>query len=106
MHELNIGDSIIDRNKAVFDLMNSTDIIDLLKENKPFTVILSKRENPLEKFNAIESSYLGSKYGKEDLSLFFKYAIIDKPIYIDEFNSGKTTCKDILYMLTRNNSIN
>lgn len=89
----NIGDAIISRNKAVSDLMNSTDIINLLKENKPFTVILSKREDPLEKFNGIESAYLRSPYGMEDLSLYFKYAIIDKPIYIDEFNSGKTTCK-------------
>lgn len=73
--------------------MNSTDMIDLLKENRPFTVILSKRTSPLEKFNDIERSYLMSTYGKEDLSLYFKYAIIDKAIYIDEFNSGKTTCK-------------
>ncbi|CEP09184.1 hypothetical protein [Parasitella parasitica] len=92
---MSLGDSIIDRNKAVFDLMNSTDIIDLLRERRPFTVIVSKKENPLEVFNAIEASYLGSKYGKDDLSLFFKYAIIDKPIYIDEFNSGKTTYKSL-----------
>ncbi|KAG1085274.1 hypothetical protein G6F42_021465 [Rhizopus arrhizus] len=75
--------------------MNSTDIIDLLKENRPFTIILSKRTSPLEKFNDIERSYLMSTYGKEDLSLYFKYAIIDKAIYIDEFNSGKTTYKSL-----------
>ncbi|KAL9550526.1 hypothetical protein MBANPS3_004689 [Mucor bainieri] len=92
---MSLGDSITNRNKAMFDLMNSTDIIAMLKENKPFTVILSKREDPLEKFNGIESSYLRSLYGKEDLSLYFKYAIIDKPIYIDEFNSGKTTYKSL-----------
>ncbi|KAL7329091.1 hypothetical protein PS15p_207253 [Mucor circinelloides] len=90
-----LGDAIIDRNKAVFDLMNSTDMIDLLKENRPFTVILSKRASPLEKFNDIERSYLMSTYGKEDLSLYFKYTVIDKAIYIDEFNSGKTTYKSL-----------
>ncbi|KAI8639826.1 FAS1 domain-containing protein [Parasitella parasitica] len=92
---MSLGDSMIDRNKAVFNLMNSTDIIDLLRENRPFTVIVSKKENPLENFNTIETSYLESKYGKDDLSLFFKYAIIDKAIYIDEFNSGKTTYKSL-----------
>lgn len=73
--------------------MNSTDIIELLQKKQPFTVFLSTKKDPLENFNTIESSYLASEYGKEDLSTFFKYTIIDKAIYMDDFNSGKTTCK-------------
>lgn len=73
--------------------MNSTDIIELLQKKEPFTVFLSTKKDPLENFNTIESSYLASEYGKEDLSTFFKYTIIDKAIYMDDFNSGKTTCK-------------
>lgn len=81
------------RNPIFYDLMSSTEIIKLLKEEKPFTIFLSTKKEPLEKFNTIESTYLTSKYGKEDLSYLFKYTIIDKAIFMDEFNSGKTTCK-------------
>lgn len=92
-----IGATIKKRNKVMYDLMASTEIIDLLEKKKPFTVFLSTTNTPLENYNSIESNYLQSKYGQEDLTVFFKYAIIDKIIYMDEFKSGKTTCK--LYCL-------
>lgn len=74
--------------------MSTTEIIHLLQKNKPFTLFLTSSKTPLEKYNVIESSYLQSQYGKQDLSTFFKYSIIDnKVIYMDEFTSGQTTCK-------------
>jgi hypothetical protein len=73
--------------------MNSTDIGQLLQQKRPFTMFLSTKSDPLDKFNAIEKSYLTSTHGIQDLSLFFNYTIIDKVVYLDEFNSGKTTCK-------------
>lgn len=73
--------------------MNTTDIAQLLEQKRPFTVFLTTKSDPFDKFNAIEKSYLTSPYGTQDLSLFFNYTIIDKVVYLDEFNSGKTTCK-------------
>lgn len=77
---------------GTFNLMNSTDIIQILQSTKPFTIFLTTSTNLLDKFNSIESTYLTSTYGKDDLSTFFKYSVIDKAIFIDEFKSGKTTC--------------
>lgn len=90
---MEIGDTLANiADTEAFNLMNSTDIISILQSSKPFTIFLSTKPNPLEKFNTIESTYLTSPYGKEDLSTFFRYAVIDKAIFIDEFKSGKTTC--------------
>lgn len=89
---MKIGDTIKSRNQAIHDLMEQTDVAKLVQEKKPFTVFLSTKKEPLDKFNTIESNYLTSKYGKDDLSYLFKYAIIDKAIFMDDFNSGKTTC--------------
>lgn len=72
--------------------MKMVKVDELLREKTGFTVFVSTKENPLTYYNSIESSYLTSKYGKTDLTLFLKYTIIDKPIYLDEFTSGKTTC--------------
>lgn len=76
--------------------MSTTEIVHLLQQKKPFTLFLTSSKTPLEKYNAIESTYLKSEYGKQDLFTFFKYSIIDKVIYMDEFTSGKTTCKVLL----------
>lgn len=74
--------------------MATTEMIQLLQEKKPFTLFLTTSKTPLDKYNTIESTYLESTFGKDDLTTFFKYSIIDKKvIYMDEFTSGKTTCK-------------
>ncbi|CEG80981.1 hypothetical protein RMATCC62417_15239 [Rhizopus microsporus] len=90
-----LGDSIRDINPALDELMQKADIIQLLKEKTPFTIFVSTKKEPLGYYNDIELTYLMSKHGKTDLSLFLKYAIIDKAIYLDEFTSGKTTYKSI-----------
>lgn len=90
-----IGDTIKSRNQAIHDLMEQTDVAKLVQEKKPFTVFLSTKKESLDKFNTIESNYLTSKYGKDDLSYLFKYTIIDKAIFMDDFNSGKTTFKSL-----------
>lgn len=81
------------RNKVMYDLMATTEISDLLEKKKPFTVFLSTTDTPFENYNSIESNYLKSEYGRDDLTVYFNYTIIDKVIYMDEFKSGKTTCK-------------
>ncbi|KAI9254162.1 FAS1 domain-containing protein [Helicostylum pulchrum] len=90
-----LGDSTKTNNQIVYDLMSTTEIVHLLQQKKPFTLFLTSSKTPLEKYNAIESTYLKSEYGKQDLFTFFKYSIIDKVIYMDEFTSGKTTFKSL-----------
>ncbi|KAI9279994.1 FAS1 domain-containing protein [Sporodiniella umbellata] len=90
-----LGDSIAKINPAIDTLMKTVAIDQLLKTKSEFTVFLSTKKEPLENYNAIESKYLTSKYGSSDLTLFLKYAIIDKALYLDEFTSGKTTYKSI-----------
>ncbi|KAI8968034.1 FAS1 domain-containing protein [Mycotypha africana] len=90
-----LGDTLFNNNRAIFDLLNSTGKYSFLQQNKPFTLFLSAKENPFEQFNAIESTYLTSSNGKNDLSLFFNYSIVDKAIFLDEFTSGKTTYKSL-----------
>lgn len=85
--------------------MQKADIIQLLKEKTPFTIFVSTKKEPLGYYNDIETTYLMSKHGKIDLSLFLKYAIIDKAIYLDEFTSGKTTCKLLCDIIQINNII-
>lgn len=84
---------IVQRNEIIAHLMNTSDVLDILEEGRPFTVFLTIKENPFDLYNPIETAYLTSDYGKNDMSQFFKYTIVDKPIYIDNFHSGKTTCK-------------
>ena len=81
-----------DRYRWIHKWMASTGLLDLLSQKAPFTLFLTTHPNPLDKFNLIESSYLTSPHGQQDLSLFFQYAIIDKAIFLDEFHAGKTTC--------------
>ncbi|RCI04167.1 hypothetical protein CU098_012382, partial [Rhizopus stolonifer] len=91
-----LGNAITkESNQIVHKLLKSTDILHLLDQKKPFTVFLTTKTDPLDKFNSIESSYLTSEHGKVDLSLYFQYTIIDKAIFLDEFNSGKTTYKSL-----------
>ncbi|KAG1454822.1 hypothetical protein G6F46_008369 [Rhizopus delemar] len=90
-----LGDIINTINPAIDSFMKMVKVDELLREKTGFTVFVSTKENPLSYYNSIESSYLTSKYGKTDLTLFLKYTIIDKPIYLDEFTSGKTTFKSI-----------
>ncbi|KAI8382326.1 FAS1 domain-containing protein [Blakeslea trispora] len=89
-----IGD-MITKDTWIHRWMASTGLLDLLNQKKPFTLFLTTASNPLDKFNPIESSYLTSPHGQQDLALFFQYALIDKAIFLDEFNAGKTTYKSL-----------
>ena len=84
-----------DRSKLIHEWMASTGLLDMLHQKRPFTLFLTTSSTPLDKFNLIESSYLTSSHGQDDLSTFIQYAIIDKAIFLDEFNAGKTTCKEV-----------
>ncbi|OBZ91918.1 FAS1 domain-containing protein fsc1 [Choanephora cucurbitarum] len=91
-----LGDMVTeDRSKLIHEWMASTGLLDMLHQKRPFTLFLTTSSTPLDKFNLIESSYLTSSHGQDDLSTFIQYAIIDKAIFLDEFNAGKTTYKSL-----------
>ncbi|KAI9475450.1 MAG: FAS1 domain-containing protein [Benjaminiella poitrasii] len=92
---LRLGDTLLQRNKPLYDLMNSTATIDLLNQPKPFTIFVSTRKDIFEKYNAIEQAYLTTPYAQEDVGFYFNYTVIDKAIFMDEFTSGKTTYKSL-----------
>ncbi|KAI8980550.1 FAS1 domain-containing protein [Pilobolus umbonatus] len=84
-----LGDST-QRNRMAYDLMQLSHITDLLNTPKPYTVFITSKLNPLEYYNTLETTYLTSVYGQQDLSAFFKYSIVQSPVYLDELEPGTT----------------
>jgi hypothetical protein len=90
--------------KKLYELMQKTSLDKLIASKRPFTTFISAKYL-LDRFNQVETKYLSSEYGLNDLQHILKYLVISQPIYFDYHSVGETSCKSPWLTTPRSNQV-